>query len=312
MEPAVFRTLLERYQTSGSEEIEIPELGNEDVKTIRKWSEFARMKYGIAPISTGIFDFVRSYDGCPVGIELASFLPNLDALIFSPSNTEGDLTIVLNKNKPLIKQVFATAHELYHLLVDLPGILARPMGCDLGTLSDQREKCASRFAAEFLLPQEALVNEIERLEREKSKKRTAWNDMDIAYAAFHLSIKYGLPIRASLMRIVEEGMIRSVKKRVLFLTESALSLIPLETRGTVLELFDCRNPYVEDDFAEVMADLYRDGLVSRYQVVRDSEALQISPDLALRGTEPSGTLHKVEPEDDDLDELADIVSKIGR
>ena len=68
--------------------------------------------------------------------------------------------IILNVNKPLINQIFTAAHEFYHYIKDYKKFRETPYICDFNKLKDINEMCASRFAAELLLPEEALLREI--------------------------------------------------------------------------------------------------------------------------------------------------------
>lgn len=301
--------IIEEFLNSSLEIIEIPTIDETDINYIREKAEFVRFQYklGNVPISTRIFEFIKYYGDGSIRFELGSFKEGLDAAILSPTNSENDILIILNKNKPLIKQIFAATHELYHYIEDRALILNSPTACDLSKLVDKNEKMASRFAAEFLLPQKALKVEVEYLEKLKMKKMSQLRQIDIANFAFFLSIKYGIPIRASLIRMTEEKYIKTPKKSIVELIESAQAQFEDKPALSIVELFQKDNPYVKDDFEDTLVDLYRDGKITEYQIVRDSGVLGIDPDRIFRATENDDL-----EEDDEIEELLNLASNFRR
>lgn len=302
--------MIENFINSEVEELQIPELDERDVENIRMRVLYIREEYKLyqAPVSTQIFDFIKQYGKGNISIELGDFKDPFDAAILSPSKKETDILIILNNNKPLVKQIFAAAHELYHYISDKESILKSPTQCNLAVLGDYNEKIASRFAAEFLLPQQALREEIERIQKEKYKNISKFTQIEIANFAIQLSLKYGIPSQASLMRMTEEGYIKNPKKILVKVSESLLSKLRTTEKWTILELIDTKNPYVIDEFTELVQELITDKKITHYQLLRDKDIIGISDNILSNDI----LYDDSDDEDDDFNELSEIVAKMGR
>ena len=81
----------------------------------------------------------------------------------------------INTNIPLEKQIFAAAHELYHLWYSkiekwelLHSIIVDNQIENTGRLNKEEAK-ANRFAAEFLVPKNLLMNELDSRKQKKGK-----------------------------------------------------------------------------------------------------------------------------------------------
>ena len=81
----------------------------------------------------------------------------------------------INTNIPLEKQIFAVAHELYHLWYSkikkwelLHSIIVDNQIENTGRLNKEEAK-ANRFAAEFLVPKNLLMNELDSRKQKKEK-----------------------------------------------------------------------------------------------------------------------------------------------
>ena len=80
-------------------------------------------------------------------------------MIYLPDKNSEIAFIILNKSKPLVNQIFAAAHEYYHYIRDIENIKRTDNLLTCG-FKGKEEQMANRFAAEFLLPDEALRNEV--------------------------------------------------------------------------------------------------------------------------------------------------------
>jgi Zn-dependent peptidase ImmA (M78 family) len=110
-------------------------------------------------------------------------------------------TIFVNQNNPPLRRHFTIAHELGHFLlghngdlfVDKGQIIYRDSRSKEGTLLQERE--ANRFAAELLMPEEMLIDEIVKNDY----------DLDDSLEVQGLSEKFGVSTQAMMIRLTNLG-----------------------------------------------------------------------------------------------------------
>lgn len=104
--------------------------------------------------------------------------------------------IVVNSDMTLGRQVFTLAHELAHAFfhsqeadtwISMPGA------------SLDKERFADAFAAELLVPGDALAHVIEELE--------AWEELSDPVVVVHLQRHFGVSYAALLVRLLQEGLV---------------------------------------------------------------------------------------------------------
>ena len=173
--------------------------------------------------------------------------------------------IVINSDKPLISQIFAAAHELYHYSYSF---FENPLDSFVCSFSknDKEEIKANRFAAEFLLPEEALRNELKSfLQFAEGKFLNTPLHKQIAFC-FILVIKYCIPLKAVLYRLKEENISNTdyllehyddVKKILLKISEEDIR---------VKELYSNKNVYINEQLYDLVPLLYNKGRLDKSTV----------------------------------------------
>lgn len=256
---------------TGDEIIEIKELAREK-----------RSYYGMAPISTNIFAYLKETNP-NLYFETEPFdNPDLDALIYVPNISSEATFIIINSNQPLLNQVFAVAHEYYHYLKDLTEIRVNPRACSLSKLDEKTEQKASRFAAEFLLPTGALTMDYEKWSN-AMKKKVGFTEM--ATFSYLLSVKYGMPLKATLFRLLEEDFIKEQNFRTYHENYGFLKLlfqeILIKQNKRYAELLGNENPYLEETMYEIITKVYNAGNISIDKVETDIEDLSLDKNRFL-------------------------------
>ncbi len=240
-------------------------LSLQDIKEIKDLASEKRNDYGIAPIGRDVFRYIIEKER-NVYFELEKFENlELDALIYIPDPNQDIAFIIINSNQPLLNQIFATAHEYYHYLKDLDELRNNPRACSLSSLKDKSEQKASRFAAEFLLPDQALKSSIERwlIVINKNEFKNA-NLEEVAALCYILTIKFCLPLKAVFFRLCEEGYIKDPNK---YISQYAfIKKIFKETKTSfskeVKELLNKENPYIDEPMYDLIYKAYNNGYVS--------------------------------------------------
>ncbi|HEY9060078.1 MAG TPA: ImmA/IrrE family metallo-endopeptidase [Pseudobacteroides sp.] len=247
-------------------------LSNDDIDEIKKISREKRYDYGNAPIGINIFKFIRDKEK-NIFFEGDNFNSNFDAVIYLPDKNSELAFIILNKSKPLVNQIFAAAHEYYHYLKDIEDIKREPIICSLANSNIKREQKASRFAAEFLLPEEALRNEFKRL---CNIFKSDNNDTNfIAILCYVLSINYGLPLKATIYRLYEEGYLKDIKVYVNNYDFFKKSLSEIFRRYTDQgqELLSPGNKHIEEVMYDYIPKAYEKGYISYDKLLYDVNTL---------------------------------------
>ena len=204
--------LFERYYQT-QYDFNTTSLSQTEIAAIKRLAKEKRHEYGIAPLGTEVFDWILSQNR-HIQFEPVSFdSEKIDGMLYIPSTGEERAYIVLNANKPLVNQVFTAAHEYYHYIMDYRRFQESPYICDFSMLKDVNEKKASRFAAELLLPEDALHNEIKNYCLNSGMAGSTEKSLDfLDYSAISifLTVKYQIPLKAVIYRLAEEKYIDRV------------------------------------------------------------------------------------------------------
>src|SRR5699024_5393698 len=199
-------------------------------------------------------------------------------MIVVPPKSRNIAFIILNSKQPLLNQIFAAAHEYYHNLVDLEVLRKTPHVCSLSNLNEKSEQKASRFAAELLLPEEALRIQVDQWLSEVNKKQVDLAEItELALLCHRLTIKYGLPLKAVLYRIFEEGYItwnkfETIFKNYDFIKSTFKNSQRLQKRE-VSKLLGTQNPYIYEIMYEIMPKALEHGYISLDKLEKDTEDL---------------------------------------
>lgn len=233
-------------------------LSKEEIELLKNRARDSRAVYGLnTPIGTNIFSFLEQKGD--IVFQLQNFKKSdLDAMIIKYSSKSLKKYIVINSDKPLINQIFAAAHELYHYSYSFIENRLDSFVCSFSK-NEKEEIKANRFAAEFLLPEEALRNELKSfLQFSEGKFQTTPLYKQIAFC-FVLVAKYCIPLKAVLYRLKEENISNTdyllrhyedVKKILLEFSKKDVR---------VKELYSNKNIYINEQLYDLVPLLYNKG-----------------------------------------------------
>lgn len=286
-------------------------LCEDEVDSIKALVKEKRVDYALAPIGEKIFGWITEQD-TNIHFEAVDFdSDKIDGLLYIPQSGYDKAYIVLNSKKPLINQIFTATHEYYHYVKDYAIIKKEPYICNFSALSSVNEKRASRFAAEFLLPEEALRAEIKVFKKRMPGKRN--REMifeDYAIFSIYLTLKYQLPLKAVIYRLYEEHYIDKIDEYIqnYQFIKGVLQEVKV-FHEQVDYLYNCKNPYIENNslIYRQMKLVYDNGYASRDELVKDAEILELDKTLV------EGFFDDINEEDIDEDddiELARCLSDI--
>jgi len=306
----VFNPAIEKDYSQLRYDLESSPLNKEEIREVKRLAREKRLDYGIAPIATQIFTYLANKER-NLFFEYQAFdNPDLDAFIIWPDPVTDSAYIVLNSNQSLLNQIFATAHEYYHYLKDFEQLKKYPQVCSLSHTENKSDQKANRFAAEFLFPEDALKIEVDRflLVYEKSNLIDV-EISDIAVLSYILTIRYGMPLKAVLFRLFEEGYIDNIKSYLenYKFIKKALSEANFRFKKQFNELLESNNPYIEEKVYDVMSKAYEKGFVSLQQLEEDIEKLGLDTNFVESRINFEDSLEEQEF-DDDLKK--DLIEKI--
>ena len=115
----------------------------------------------------------------------------------SVKESGGKPFVAINSSIPVDCQVFAAAHELYHIWFDEKAEIV-PANVNDESVEDRNELKANRFAAEFLVDQDLLLKEL--------KTYSISADGITIKDILHLSALFTVPYRTMAKRLYETGV----------------------------------------------------------------------------------------------------------
>lgn len=183
----------------------------------------------------------------------------------------------------LIKSMNSRILEFYHYIKDYEAIKKQPYICCLSSLKNVNEKRASRFAAELLLPEDALRSEIKYYRNESgcSDKKDLTFDEYAAISAI-LTLKYQMPLKAIIYRLHEEGYIDNIEK---FLKEYDVikrMLMQIKIlKPHVEHLYKTGNQAIDNRsiLYRQMEIAYKNGQATRQEITEDADVLGLDIDV---------------------------------
>ncbi|HIS61854.1 MAG TPA: ImmA/IrrE family metallo-endopeptidase [Candidatus Scybalomonas excrementigallinarum] len=283
-------------------------LTSKEVNKIKRFVKEKRVDYAIAPIGEKVFEWILEQDP-NLKFELVDFeSEKIDGMLYIPSSGSDKAYIILNSNKALINQIFTALHEYYHYIADYTEVKKKPYICNFSELTSVNEKRASRFAAEFLLPEDALKNEINFYARNVNMQVKDLSFEDYATICIFLTLKYRMPLKAVIYRLFEERYIKDVALYIEeydFIKDVLQQLKIFEKQ--VEALYSSENIYLEvDNFIhKKMKTVYMAGYASREEIIRDAEKLNLDLDKVQEFFEDISN----EDEDEDDLEVIDFIQK---
>lgn len=303
--------LFKRYY-QGTYDFNTSSLSNLEINEIKILVKEKRVNYALAPIGEKIFNYITDQNP-NIHFELVGLdTEKIDGMLYIPQNGDDKAYIILNGKKPFINQIFAAAHEYYHYIKDYESIKKQPYICSLSSLNSKSEKKASRFAAELLLPEEALRNEIRLF-----KSQNDWNDKkkiafeEYAVLSMILTIKYQLPLKAAIYRLHEDGYINNIDEFIenYDVIKSVLMQIEL-LKNDVELLYGCSNRRIDNGgiiYRQIEA-VYKHGLASREEIIKDADRLNLNMDIIMKLFD---TIEELDEEDDNSELINMIREKWG-
>lgn len=283
-------------------------LSQDEIADIKKLAREKRVDYALAPMGTGVFNWIIKQNN-NIRFELVSFdSEKIDGMLYIPITGKERAYIILNANKPLINQIFTTVHEYYHYVKDYQKFKEAPYVCDFSMLKDVNEMQACRFAAEILLPQEALQREVQDyLLAMNIASLKAMDFKDFASLIIVLTVKYQMPLKAVIYRFAEEHYIDNVNKYIENYEFIKKVLKEIKIFGKrVDELYSTDNNYVlpYSSTYQDMEKAFATGNASRENILEDAEKLNLDMNL-ISDFLADG---EDDEEEDDDDELFAIIN----
>lgn len=279
-----------------------------EIADLKKIVREKRVDYNLAPLGVGVFDWILKQNS-NIRFERVGFdSEKIDGLLYIPTTGKERAYIILNSNKPLINQIFTAAHEYYHYIMDYQKFRQMPYICDFSALKDVNEMKASRFAAELLLPDEAISREIQDYLCLKNMSRDELDFGDYAAMIIFLTVKYQIPLKAVIYRFYEEQHIRNIDEFIDNYEFIKKVLKEIKIFGKKVEvLYNTENDYVlpYSSTYEDMEKAFATGNASKENVLEDAAKLgldmNVISDFLVEDEE-------IDDDDDDDDELFSIIN----
>lgn len=275
-------------------------LGKKQIEDVKKLAEETRKLFGVyadVPIANDMMTLLekKGIYLCEYPFE-TSAESHTDATITWFETEEGPLTFIgLNTSLYFDEQVFALAHEVYHFLTKT----GKAYMTDADEEDAITEKEADRYAAELLLPDEALRN---RITAEFSEGKICRTERLRALRFIaRLQCEWWLPYRSIVNRLSEEGYIDEEMYELLYRDDvrsetSEYGRILRSLDGEKYKLLNCRTNKkgISSSALEFIIKNFEDGLIGEDEFVEC---------LAVYGKEPSDFGFEIICVDDDDFEL---------
>lgn len=284
-------------------------LSLDEIADIKKLAREKRVDYALAPMGINVFNWILKQNS-DIRFELVPFdSEKIDGMLYIPTTGKERAYIILNANKPLINQIFTAAHEYYHYVKDYQKFKETPYICDFSVLKDVNEMRACRFAAEILLPEEALLRELQDYFR--AMNITSMKAIDFNHFAtliIFLTVKYQMPLKAVIYRLAEEHFIDGIDKYIENYEFIKKVLQEIKIFGKrVDELYSNENNYVfpYSSTYQDMEKAFITGNASRENILEDAEKLDMDMNLI---NDFLATDDEAVVDDEDDDELFAIIN----
>ena len=278
-----------------------------EVADLKKLVREKRVDYNLAPLGVGIFDWILKQNS-NLRFERVSFdSEKIDGLLYIPTTGKERAYIILNANKPLVNQIFTAAHEYYHYIMDYQKFKKMPYICDFSALNDVNEMKASRFAAELLLPEEAISREIQDYLRLKNVSKEELDFGDFAAMIIFLTVRYQIPLKAVIYRFYEEQHIHNVDEFIDNYEFIKKVLKEIKILGKAVEvLYNSENDYIlpYSSIYQDMEKAFATGNASKENILEDAAKLGLDMNMICDFIDVD---EDVEDDDDD-DELFSIIN----
>lgn len=282
-------------------------LSFDEIVEIKKLVREKRVDYSLAPMGTGVFNWILKENN-NIRFEHVPFdSEKIDGMLYIPTSGKERAYIILNSKKPLINQIFTAAHEYYHYIKDYQKFKEMPYICDFSMLKDVNEMKACRFAAELLLPEEALAREIKDYLRTNNKDIKEMTFADFGVVSMLLTLNYQLPLKAVIYRLYEEGYIDNIDEYIKNYDFIKKILKDFEIFKKHVEvLYNTENDYIlpYSSTYQEMEKAFITGNASREDIIEDARKLNLDLNVI---NDFLGEEDEIEDDDDDA-ELFSIIN----
>ncbi|MBE5847919.1 MAG: ImmA/IrrE family metallo-endopeptidase [Lachnospiraceae bacterium] len=249
------------------------ELNDDQVKEIKRRASEARQRFGV-------------HQNVPIGSDIRLVLEKEGILLceypFSDlegTHTYGNITwfktgedtitfIGLNTSSYYDEQIFALAHEIYHFLTKTGKAYSK----ELDDEDPETEKKADRFAAEFLLPADALCDAVDSV-FESSQISDTQEGKLLRFIA-RIQCEWWLPYRSIVNRLFEERYISQDQYDQLYdldcrSEDGSYRRLLKSTDNEISELLNTRtkNIGVSNKITEVILSNYEDGFIDETELI---------------------------------------------
>lgn len=283
-------------------------LSSVEIVELKRLVREKRVDYNLAPLGVGVFDWILKQNS-NIRFESVSFdSEKIDGLLYIPTTGKERAYIILNSNKPLINQIFTAAHEYYHYIMDYQKFRQMPYICDFSALKDVNEMKASRFAAELLLPEEAISREIQDYLRLKNMSRDELDFGDFAAMIIFLTVKYQMPLKAVIYRFYEEQYICNIDEFIENYEFIKKVLKEIKIFGKKVEvLYNTENDYVlpYSSTYEDMEKAFATGNASKENILDDAVTLGLDMNVISDFLTED---EEIDDDDGDDEELFSIIN----
>lgn len=282
-------------------------LSVDEIAEIKKLAREKRVDYNLAPMGTGVFQWILK-ESSNIRFERVAFdSEKIDGMLYIPATGKERAYIILNSNKPLINQIFTAAHEYYHYIKDYQRFKEMPYICDFSMLKDVNEKKACRFAAELLLPEEALFRDLQDYFRINDTSMKEMDFEDFGALIIFLTIKYQMPLKAVIYRLYEEKHIHNIDEFIKNYEFIKKILKEIKILGKPIDmLYSTENDYIlpYSSTYQDMEKAFVTGNASRENILED--AMRLNLDMNIINDFVFG---EDEPEDEaDDEELFSLIN----
>jgi Zn-dependent peptidase ImmA (M78 family) len=220
-------------------------------------------------------------DESPIGLKIFSYVENIfnSYILLYPLKTrkiagftrkQGEtIQIFINTSFNLSFQVFAAAHELYHLIDLKEKSINKFIVCNDQDISESiddsgssiEEIKANYFAAAFLMPKVVILNRFSNL------KSSKYSEVDLVLEIMKLQYEYEIPYKTILKRLKELRIIGNDEfKKLKDYDEQILGyckMLDEEMRKSVYELeHTSGRKYHSLNVPKIAYDVYRNNIIS--------------------------------------------------
>ncbi len=252
-------------------------LTQKDIFEVKKSAEKMRSDYNNEPLGEKIYRIVRNNDIHLIYYPIETSGENSNpfrAVYLSAKGINGEKMrfIAINTNDYLDSILFAIGHELYHFIEDAPIDIYRSKDEET---KERREQKANRFAAELLLPEEAIKHEIGEWNN-GNYTLNKWEMKKLLRFIAYLQCQYWVPFKCVVLRLYETKAISSrtvaeLLKEDARNPQSQYYKVAVAANQNVFNRLNCKlnTVGIESVDMEILLENYENGIISVDEIAKD-------------------------------------------